>query len=58
MMEQANQTYILADHTKMGQGGLFTVCPIESVERIITDNKISKEMLYQAEKKGLKLDTV
>ena len=58
MMEQANQTYILADHTKMGRGGLFTVCPIEEVERIITDSKLSKEMIYQAEKKGIKLDTV
>jgi DeoR family transcriptional regulator, fructose operon transcriptional repressor len=43
MMESSNQVYILADNSKFNQTFLSIVCPIEEVDFIITDNKVSDE---------------
>ncbi len=58
MIERADETYILADHTKMGRGGLFSVCSMDQVKCIITDNDISKDMFNQAEKRKITLNLV
>lgn len=58
MIERADETYILADHTKFGGGSLFTVCPMKEVKCIVTDSGVSKEILELAGKMKINIDTV
>lgn len=56
MISRADETYVLADHTKFGRGGLFTVCTMDSIKRIITDDIISKDTLNLANKMKIAID--
>lgn len=38
MVERANQTLIVADHTKMGHAGFSQICPLQQVHTVITDS--------------------
>lgn len=58
MVNSAKETCILADHTKFNGNSLFSICPISSITRIITDSKVSPEMIAQAAKLNLLLDVV
>lgn len=41
--ENAGQTYLLADHTKMGHFSLMTYCQLKDIDYIITDTPLSSE---------------
>lgn len=37
MIEQANQITVLADGSKLNKAGLFQVCPLQSIDRLVID---------------------
>jgi DeoR family glycerol-3-phosphate regulon repressor len=37
MIERARTVTVLADHTKLGRSALFQVCPLNQVDRLVTD---------------------
>ncbi|MDF9837063.1 MULTISPECIES: DeoR/GlpR family DNA-binding transcription regulator [unclassified Breznakia] len=55
MMEHANKTILLADHTKIGISELNILGDSRNVDCLITDNKIKKEQATQLKKAGLKV---
>ena len=58
MMGKADETYVLADHTKFGNGSLFTMCTMEEVKRIITDREVADEILTLPRKLKIPMDVV
>jgi len=38
MVTQARSVTVLADSSKIGRSGLFTVAPLEAIDRLVTDN--------------------
>lgn len=55
MMQAASQTIVLADSSKFGQRGFGRICPLEDVDVIITDSRISKQMVSIIEEAGVDL---
>lgn len=51
----AKHTILVADTSKFARTALARVCGIDSIETIITDDNLSKEMKDQIEKSGAKL---
>lgn len=45
MIECAEEVYVMADQSKFGRSGLFTVCPLSEVRCIITDSDIQDDIL-------------
>lgn len=39
---QADRTVILADHSKLGQSSRVSFCPLERIDRLITDTRAAK----------------
>ncbi len=58
MIGRADESYILADHTKFGGGSLFTVCGIKEIKCIVTDSGVSREIIELAGKMKIKMDVV
>jgi len=58
MINNARSVSILADHTKIGQKALCTVCDLSQVTRIITDKKPDDEFVSELDKKGVELVVV
>lgn len=56
IIEISRKTYVLADSSKFGKGKLFTVCPMSSIDMIITDSEVSQEMLDQARELGVQME--
>lgn len=52
MIRQAKKTYILADHSKLGNTGLKIVCTAKDVEAVITDDKANGEQLTRLRQAG------
>lgn len=50
MIHVSDETYVLADSSKFGNGNLFTVCSMDEIYKVITDDEISKEQLLLAKK--------
>lgn len=55
MMQAASQTIVLADSSKFGQRGFGRICPLEEVDVIVTDDRISKQMIAIIEEAGVDL---
>lgn len=58
MLKQVTaNSYIMADHTKMGRNGCFTSCPIDFLYKtnIITDANAPEELMYRFRRCGVKL---
>jgi DeoR/GlpR family transcriptional regulator of sugar metabolism len=53
-IQRARETFILADHTKIGRVALHSIAPITSVHTLITDQQASHELLTRL--KGLGID--
>lgn len=51
-MDNAKQTYVLADHSKFDRGALITYASLEDIHCIITDNGISPEVAAKYEALG------
>ena len=48
IMKAAEKVYVLADSSKFGGGYLSVVCPTNEVDKIITDDGVSKEDIQKA----------
>ncbi len=58
VIENANRVIVLADFAKFGIKAMCKVCPIESIDIIVTDSKAPKKILKKLEKKGVQVITV
>lgn len=38
VIKRADQTVLLADHTKIGRAGGFSICPLEDITAVVTDS--------------------
>lgn len=48
IMKAAEKVYVLADSSKFGRGYLSVICPTNEVDKIITDDGVSKEDIQKA----------
>ena len=48
IMKAAEKVYVLADSSKFGGGYLSVICPTNEVDKIITDDGVSKEEIQKA----------
>jgi DeoR family transcriptional regulator of aga operon len=53
MMRQARQKIVVADHRKIGATGTALICPIESVDILITDRGAPDEAVAPFVAKGI-----
>ena len=51
-MKAAEKVYVLADSSKFGGGYLSVICPTNEVDKIITDDGVSKEDIQKAKRTG------
>jgi len=58
MIKNASTVTILADHTKIGQKALCSVCDLSKVSRLITDKNPPREFVSELEKLGVELVVV
>lgn len=58
MIRIAEETYVIADSSKFGNGNMFTVCPISDITRIITDTDMDEEHRKIARELGVDIDIV
>lgn len=56
ILETAGRVYVLADGSKFGGGYVSVICPIDEVEKIITDPSISNEYIIEARKRNIPLE--
>ncbi len=55
ILKLSEKVYVLADSSKFGSGYLSVICPLQDVDRIITDDEVSKENIKKAEERGVPL---
>lgn len=48
ILKISDQIYVLADSSKFGGGYVSVICPIHEIDKVITDNKLSKEYIEKA----------
>ncbi|MGZ9586832.1 DeoR/GlpR family DNA-binding transcription regulator [Paenibacillus marinisediminis] len=53
LMERAESTYAVFDHTKVGKASLFSVAPIRALTGVITDRRLPKEAEELARELGV-----
>jgi len=58
ILQSSDKVYLLVDSSKFGGGYVLVVCPLERIERIITDKGIGQEYISLAEEKNIKMDIV
>ena len=55
MMKASSQNIVLADSSKFGQRGFGRICALEDIDVIITDDRISEQMVAIVEEAGVDL---
>lgn len=55
IMKAAEKVYVLADSSKYGGGYLSVICPTNEVDKIITDDGVSKEDIQKAKELDIPL---
>jgi len=55
MIETSQKIAILADSSKFGKRGLGKICELIDVDYIITDNKVSPNIVKSIEDLGIKI---
>lgn len=55
IMKAAEKVYVLADSSKFGVGCLSVICPTNEVDKIITDDGVSKEDIQKAKELDIPL---
>lgn len=55
MIEQSESVTILADHSKLGALASFEVCPLSAIDRLITDQLPSDDVLEPIRAAGVKI---
>lgn len=58
MMNAAQKVIVLADSSKFGRRGFSKICDVDSVDMIITDNKIQPHFLDQLRERGIEVTVV
>lgn len=58
ILESANRVFLLVDSSKFGGGYILVVCPLNRIERIITDTGIGSEDLRRAQEQKINIDVV
>lgn len=58
ILQSADQVFLLVDSSKFGGGYILVVCPLDRIERIITDSSIRAEDLEMASERNVKIDVV
>lgn len=53
MIDAAQVTVVLADSSKFGKRGLGKICALDQIQHIITDSRISPELIKLLEEKGV-----
>ena len=52
------ESFVLADHTKLGRNSSFSSCPIGDVKNLITDELAPEDVLEELRAKGVKIHIV
>lgn len=55
MIQMAKKTYYLGDYNTFGAKALFRCCPLEDIDTIITDDKLSHEYIAAIRKRNIEL---
>lgn len=55
IIHATNKIYVLADSSKFGGGYLSVICPIHAVDKIITDDEVSRENIKKAQELGISM---
>jgi DeoR family glycerol-3-phosphate regulon repressor len=55
MIEQSESVTVLADSSKLGSVASFEVCPLSSINRLVTDEAPSDDLLLQIENAGAEI---
>ena len=55
MIERVNRTLVVADHTKIGRESFAFICPIGSIDMIITNQTANDEETEQIKQKGIEI---
>lgn len=58
IISSAQKTVILCDSTKFSNKAFMLVCPLESIDTIITDDRLNKETLVLLREKGVEVITI
>ena len=58
MIKISQKTIVLVDSSKFGKRGFSRICDFESIDEIITDNKISNYMKKELENRGIEVTIV
>lgn len=58
MLSVADEVDVLVDSTKFNGGYIMVVCPLDRIDRIITDSGVSQEVIEMAREKQVRLDVV
>ena len=58
MIERADKVIAVADYSKFGVTAMNCICPINHVEKIVTDWSVSKEILQDFRESGIELIVV
>lgn len=55
MMEAAQKTIVLTDSSKFGRRGFGKICSLEAIDQIITDDKVSPQIVKGLEEMGIEV---
>lgn len=55
MIQAAQKTIVLTDSSKFGRRGFGKICGFESIDQIITDNKVSPQIVKSLEDMGIEV---
>lgn len=55
MIESAEEVIVLADSSKFGKRSFGKICELEKINHVITDNKVSDEIVLKLEAMGVKV---
>lgn len=58
IIQQSQETFVIADSSKFGNGNLFSVCSLDKIDKIITDDDLPNEVLELARELNVNIETV
>lgn len=58
MISQASQTFLMADHTKIGYKSNFVTCPLDRIQHLITDEEAPMDVLNEMKSRGVDVTLV
>jgi DeoR/GlpR family transcriptional regulator of sugar metabolism len=58
IVERANTTIVVVDHTKIGRGGLTPIAPLKSIDVLVTDEEADADELDAIRRLGIDVRVV